>query len=53
MIGFVGSNEKLKWCSNDLKFDHVFNYNTVDISEELKRVAPHGVDIFFDNVNGQ
>ena len=51
VIGFVGSEEKLDWCKNELGFDHVFNYKKIGISEALKQVAPDGVDIYFDNVN--
>ena len=50
VIAFVGSDEKLDWCKNDLGFDHVFNYKTCNFSEEISKVAPSGVDLFFDNV---
>lgn len=50
MIGFAGSEEKVKWCKEELKFDHVINYKTTDISKALKEIAPDGVDIYFDNV---
>ena len=52
VIGFVGSEEKLEWCKNELGFDHVFNYKKVNYSEAISKVAPNGVDIFFDNVGG-
>jgi NADPH-dependent curcumin reductase CurA len=51
VIGFVGSDEKLDWCKNDLGFDHVFNYKKVNFSEAISQVAPSGVDVFFDNVS--
>lgn len=34
----------------ELNFDHAFNYKTCDVAESLKIAAPHGVDIYFDNV---
>lgn len=51
VIAFVGSDDKLKWCKDDLGFDHVFNYKKVDFSEEIAKVAPNGVEMFFDNVS--
>lgn len=53
VIAFVGSDDKLNWCKNDLKFDHVFNYKKVNFSEAISSVAPDGADIFFDNVGGE
>lgn len=52
VIGFVGSDEKVDWCKNELHFDHVFNYKKVNLSEAINSVAPDGVDIYFDNVGG-
>jgi prostaglandin reductase 1 len=51
VIAFVGSDEKLDWCKNVLGFDHVFNYKACNFSQEISKVAPTGVDLFFDNVN--
>jgi len=36
--------------TNELGFDYAINYKTKNVSEQLKQVAPEGVDIFFDNV---
>jgi len=52
VVAFVGSDDKLDWCKNELGFDHVFNYKKVDFSEAISKVAPQGVDVFFDNVGG-
>jgi NADPH-dependent curcumin reductase CurA len=50
VIAFVGSDEKLDWCKNELGFDHVFNYKKCNFSDEISKVAPDGADLFFDNV---
>jgi len=52
VIGLVGSDEKVKWCQEELGFDHVINYKRVDFSDAIAQVAPEGVDIYFDNVGG-
>lgn len=51
VIGFTGSDKKVKWLKEELKISHVFNYKTTDIEEALKIAAPNGVDCYFDNVN--
>jgi NADPH-dependent curcumin reductase CurA len=51
VIGIVGTDQKLEWCKNELGFDHVFNYKKCDFSEEISKVAPEGIDIYYDNVN--
>jgi NADPH-dependent curcumin reductase CurA len=53
VIAFVGSDDKLKWCHEELGFDHVFNYKKVNFSEEISKVAPEGVELFFDNVKNK
>ena len=53
MIAFVGSDDKAKWCHDELGFDHVFNYKKVNFSEEIRKLAPEGVEMFFDNVGGE
>lgn len=52
VIGVVGSEEKAKWCKEELGFDHVLNYKACDYSEELSKVAPEGVDVYWDHVGG-
>jgi prostaglandin reductase 1 len=53
VIGLVGSDEKLDWCKNELGFDHVFNYKKCNWSDELAKVAPDGVDIYWDHVGDE
>ena len=53
VIAFVGSEDKLEWCKNELGFDHVFNYKKSNFSEDIAKVAPNGVELFFDNVGGE
>lgn len=50
MIGFAGSDEKVKWLVNELGFDKAYNYKTVDFDQCLKEAAPNGIDCYFDNV---
>lgn len=53
VIGSVGSDEKLDYILKDLKFDHGFNYKKVSAMEALRRFAPAGIDIYYDNVGGE
>ena len=49
MIGSCGSEEKIKYAES-IGYDGVFNYKTEDYDEALKRLAPEGIDCYFDNV---
>ncbi|XP_072386097.1 prostaglandin reductase 1-like isoform X1 [Diabrotica undecimpunctata] len=53
VIGIAGSDEKGKWLTEELGFDHFINYKTANIPEELKKAAPKGIDCYFDNVGGE
>ncbi|XP_044745393.1 prostaglandin reductase 1-like [Coccinella septempunctata] len=53
VIGVVGSEEKGKWITGDLGFDGYINYKKDNISKDLKRLAPNGVNCYFDNVGGE
>lgn len=50
VIGFAGSDDKVKWLKETLKFDAAFNYKTKDVTAALLEAAPQGVDCYFDNV---
>ena len=52
MIGYAGTDDKVKWLKEELGFDFAFNYKKVDLSESLKEAAPEGVDVYFDVVSG-
>ncbi len=56
MVGSAGSEEKVEWLLDDVKVDYEFNYKSVwenNISSELKRGCPEGIDLYYDNVGGK
>ncbi|KAK0834325.1 hypothetical protein LTR03_014387 [Friedmanniomyces endolithicus] len=53
VIGSVGSDEKVDLLVNELGFDAAFNYRQESTSSALQRLAPAGLDIYYDNVGGQ
>ena len=55
VVGSAGSEEKVEWLFDDVKVDHAFNYKTSgenNLSSELKKGCPKGIDLYFDNVGG-
>ncbi|KAI9689718.1 MAG: hypothetical protein M1822_009599 [Bathelium mastoideum] len=53
VVGSVGDDKKLEYITKDLGFDGGFNYKKEKSSDALHRLAPKGVDIYFDNVGGE
>lgn len=53
VIGIAGSDEKSDILLKEFGFDHAINYKTQDIKSELERLAPEGIDCYFDNVGGE
>ena len=57
VIGSVGSDEKVKFAKESLKFDAVFNYKTESpaggLARTLKELGKEGLDIYYDNVGGE
>ena len=51
VIGSVGDDAKLEMIK-DLGFDGGFNYKKENAIEALRRLAPGGIDIYYDNVGG-
>jgi NADPH-dependent curcumin reductase len=52
-IGIAGSDAKCAWLLNDLGFDAAVNYKNPGWRKALRAAAPHGVDIYFENVGGE
>jgi NADPH-dependent curcumin reductase CurA len=52
VIGSVGSDEKLEFITKELGFDSGFNYKSESPFTALPRLAPKGIDIYFENVGG-
>ena len=52
VIGTAGSPEKCAWVTEQARFDACINYRNEDLRQALKREAPDGVDVYFDNVGG-
>jgi NADPH-dependent curcumin reductase CurA len=57
VVGSVGSDEKLKFITQELGFDAGFNYKKEDPVEALKRIleelGEQGLNIYYDNVGGE
>jgi NADPH-dependent curcumin reductase CurA len=53
VIGSAGSAEKVAELTGSLGYDAAFDYKQGDIHGQLKKAAPDGIDVYFDNVGGE
>ena len=53
VVGSAGSAEKVQFLKEECGFDAAFNYKTAPVLEQLRLVAPDGIDVYFDNVGGE
>jgi NADPH-dependent curcumin reductase CurA len=53
VIGIAGGARKGAWLVDELGFDAVIDYKSEDVGLALDRLAPEGVDVYFDNVGGE
>ncbi|SHH94111.1 NADP-dependent oxidoreductase [Ferrimonas marina] len=54
VIGSVGSEAKGRYLTEQLGVDGVIHYKQeASLTKALSRVAPQGVDLYFDNVGGE
>lgn len=53
VIGSVGDDAKIDVITKEFGFAGGFNYRKEKASDALKRLAPDGIDIFYDNVGGE
>lgn len=50
VIGSAGSDEKVAYIVDELGADAAFNYRIETVQSALHRLAPDGIDVYFDNV---
>jgi len=53
VVGSAGSAEKVRLLTEEYGFDAAFNYKDGPVAEQLRRAAPDGIDVYFDNVGGE
>ncbi|KAL4993588.1 hypothetical protein BDV10DRAFT_178852, partial [Aspergillus recurvatus] len=53
VIGCVGSDDDLDFMINDLGFDGGFNYRRENPYAALHRLAPEGLDIYYQSIGGE
>jgi NADPH-dependent curcumin reductase CurA len=53
VIGSVGDDTKAEFITKELGFHHAFNYKKESGKDALSRLAPGGLDIYYDNVGGE
>ncbi|WP_034592140.1 NADP-dependent oxidoreductase [Hamadaea tsunoensis] len=52
VIGSAGTPAKVRHLTERLGFDEAFDYKAAPVAESLKKAAPDGIDVYFDNVGG-
>jgi NADPH-dependent curcumin reductase CurA len=52
-VGIAGGPEKCAWLVDELGFDAAIDYRRGELRADLRRHAPDGVDVYFDNVGGE
>ncbi|KAK9370866.1 hypothetical protein V1509DRAFT_615010 [Lipomyces kononenkoae] len=53
VVGSVGSDDKVKYLKDELKFDEAWNYKEISPAEGIAKYIPEGIDIYYDNVGGE
>lgn len=53
VIGIAGGAEKCRVVRDEFGLDACCDYKAPDLSGQLSRAAPGGIDVYFDNVGGE
>ena len=53
VIGIAGGAEKCAWLVEEAGYDHAIDYKAGPIRDQIKAIAPNGVNVIFDNVGGK
>jgi hypothetical protein len=51
VVATAGSQQKVAWLRDELGVD-AFSYRDESLRDGLRRLAPEGIDVYFDNVGG-
>jgi NADPH-dependent curcumin reductase len=52
VIGIAGGQDKCRSLLTEFGFDAAIDYKSENVRKALREHAPHGVDVYFDNVGG-
>ncbi|MEQ8326896.1 MAG: NADP-dependent oxidoreductase [Parvibaculum sp.] len=52
VIGIAGGAKKCKLLTDELGFDAAIDYKAEPVGKALRKAAPKGIDVYFDNVGG-
>jgi NADPH-dependent curcumin reductase CurA len=52
VVGFAGGAHRCRWAIDNLGIDHCLDYQSSQLSEELRAAFPNGIDVFSDGVGG-
>ncbi|KAJ9131020.1 Nad-binding protein [Pleurostoma richardsiae] len=53
VFAVVGSKEKAEELCNNLGFDGAVNYKQGNLVEQIRRLAPNGINVYYDNIGGE
>ncbi len=53
VVGSAGGEEKTRWLTEVAGFDAAIDYKKMPLPMGLRRFAPEGIDVCFDNVGGE
>ena len=52
VVGIAGGAEKCAYLVDELGFDAAIDYKAEHVGKALRKAAPDGIDVYFDNVGG-
>ncbi|KIV93040.1 hypothetical protein PV10_04285 [Exophiala mesophila] len=52
VLGLAGSDDKVRWLTEELGFDSALNYKDPDFFKKFRAATKNLIDVFFDNVGG-
>jgi len=53
VVGIAGGAAKCQWLTDTIGIDGAVDYKAGDVGDQLDKLVPEGIDLFFDNVGGE